>query len=181
MIGSLLKEHTKNLHDLVEEKLMSNKIMDKSFTRSEYQQLLQHNYSFLLHFEEAVFAKISAENAQKLNLDRRRKLPFLQKDLKDFEAQIPENIIIKNEAEALGILYVMEGATLGGNVIAKNLAKNPEFAGITFNFFGCYGAETGLLWKNFREVLESAYDGSNAEDFLDGAKRAYQFLLDLAD
>lgn len=179
MIGLLLKEKTKDLHDLVEDKLQSGKIMDKSFTRSNYQQLLEYNYSFLLHFEDAVFEKISAENAKKLNLEKRRKLPFLLKDLRDLKFQLPERTVIKTEAEAFGILYVMEGATLGGNVIAKNLAKNPEFADVSFNFFGCYGAETGILWKNFREVLESEYQDSNAEDILSGAKRAYQFLLDL--
>lgn len=182
MITILLKEQTKTLHDLVEEKLKSAKIMDKSFTLKEYHQILRYNYSFIHHFEDSVFSKISAENAQKLNLEQRRKLPFIHKDLavfQDIKSESLETLEIISETEALGILYVMEGATLGGNVIAKNLAKNPDFAGMIFNYFGCYGDQTGFLWKNFREVIEEEANNSNAEDFFIGAKRAYQFLLDL--
>lgn len=181
MIGILLKEQTKELHDLVEEKLMSHKIMDRSFTLAEYTALLQHNYRFLLHFEETVFKYFSATTGEKLHLEKRRKLPLIKKDLTSLRinTSIPETSVdIKNEAEALGILYVMEGATLGGNIIAKNLAKNPHFENITLNYFGAYGAETGFLWKNFQQLLSEKENEYPAEDFLDGAKKAYHFLLD---
>lgn len=184
MIGLLLKEQTKALHDLVEEKLLSHKIMDKSFTVMEYHQVLKHNYTFLHHFEDAVFSSLSDDTSQKIRLEDRKKLPFIKKDLAelgltDSEKQPLLKIEIKTEAEALGMLYVMEGSTLGGNIIAKNLAKNPAFSDIEFHYFGCYGEKTGSLWKNFREVLESKSTEVNSGDFLKGAKKAYQFLLDL--
>lgn len=181
MIGILLKEQTKALHDQVEEKLKSHKIMDKSFSLQEYHQLLRANYYFLLEFEDAVFANISTETKTQLHGDERRKLPVISKDLTDFEVVNPSNsktISIKNEAEPLGILYVMEGSTLGGNIIAKNLAKNPTFNDISFHYFGFYGEKTGSLWKNFKEVIEEKALNADAQDFLDGANRAYRFLLD---
>ena len=97
------------------------------------------NYQFLLEFEDAVFASISSETKNQIHGDQRRKLAVIAKDLADFEevkSFSSKNISIKNEAEALGILYVMEGSTLGGNIIAKNLAKNPTFDGVSFHYFG---------------------------------------------
>lgn len=181
MIGNLLKEQTKALHDQVEEKMKSQKIMDRSFSLQEYHQLLRSNYYFLLEFEDAVFANISNETKVKLQSDERRKLPVITKDLagfEDLENSHSKDISIKNEAEALGILYVMEGSTLGGNIIAKNLAKNPTFDEVSFHYFGFYGEKTGPLWKNFKEVIEEKALVADAQDFLDGANRAYQFLLD---
>jgi heme oxygenase len=40
----------------------------------------------------------------------------------------------ENEHEALGAMYVIEGSTLGGNVIAKQLSKTEGFDEVTFNF-----------------------------------------------
>ena len=155
--------------------------MDRSFSLQEYHQLLRSNYFFLLEFEDAVFANISKETKTQLHGDERRKLPVISQDLANFETvenSVSKNITIKNEAEALGILYVMEGSTLGGNIIAKNLAKNPTFNEISFQYFGFYGEKTGSLWKNFKEVIEEKALTADAQDFLDGANRAYQFLLD---
>lgn len=182
MLGLLLKENTKNLHDLVEEKLLSHKILDRSFTLKEYQTLLHYNFSFISEFEEAVFNALSIETKQKLNIEKRIKRNSLGKDLAFFGADTSETTsapTVKNEAEALGILYVMEGATLGGNVIAKSLAKNPAFVGIKLHYFGLYAENSGVLWKEFREVLEDKSASYPSGDFLDGAKRAYRFLLDL--
>lgn len=181
MIGNLLKEQTKTLHDKVEEKLQSQKIMDKSYTLQDYHRLLKSNYHFLLEFEDAVFAHISAETTEQIHARERKKLPVIEKDLaafQDLQSFSNKNISIKNEAEALGILYVMEGSTLGGNIIAKNLAKNPSFKDISYNYFGFYGEKTGFFWKNFKEVLEQKAENADAQDFLDGANRAYQFLID---
>lgn len=181
MISDLLKEHTKTLHDLVEEKLLSKKIMDRSFDLNDYRYIITHNYNFLKHFEGEVFSKFSPETAKKLQLNKRRKLDFIEKDISLLEIEISDKkfpILIKMEAEAFGILYVMEGATLGGNIIAKNLSKNSNFSKITFNYFGCYGDQTGFLWKLFKEVLEEKAISSQHEDFIKGAKIAYQFLLD---
>lgn len=180
MIGLLLKEQTSDLHDLVEQKLMSDKIMDKSFSVDDYKMVITKNYQFLKHFESIVFKSLSQETAGKLGLQNRAKLKFLESDMQSLGLETKysaESPTIKSEAEALGILYVMEGATLGGNIIARNLAKNPNFQDIKLNYFGAYGDQTGVLWKQFREVLENHQAEESSADYLQGAKRAYEFLL----
>ena len=182
MISQILKEKTKSLHDGLEVEFQSSKIFDKTYTLENYRKLIYFNYLFLLHFENQVFALFSPEIADKLNLEKRRKLHLIQNDLSSLNIKKtePQNLPeIKNEAEAFGFLYVMEGSTLGGNVIAKQLSKNSEFQNISFDYFNCYGDETGFLWKNFKETLDEYIDENQYEDVLSGANRAFKFLLGL--
>lgn len=57
-------------------------------------------------------------------------------------------------AQLLGVMYVMEGATLGGQVlrriIADRLGVDAESGG---EFLDVYGRDTGRLWKAFLKQL----------------------------
>jgi hypothetical protein len=78
MIGILLKEQTKALHDQVEEKLKSHKMMDRSFSLPEYHELLRSNYFFLLEFEDAVLEeKALTADSQDFLDDANRAYRFL--------------------------------------------------------------------------------------------------------
>ena len=58
-----------------------------------------------------------------------------------------------NAAEAMGRLYVLEGSTLGGKVIARQLAaRGLNMTGLSF--LDPYGAETGERWRKFVLILE---------------------------
>lgn len=55
--------------------------------------------------------------------------------------------------EALGLLYVGEGSTLGGKVIGRGLAaRGVSLAGL--GFLDPYGDDTGSMWRGFLAVLE---------------------------
>jgi heme oxygenase len=61
--------------------------------------------------------------------------------------------------EGLGILYVLEGATLGGQIIGRRLEKElgigAENGGM---FFAAYGDRTGIIWRDFVSVLDRYTD-----------------------
>jgi heme oxygenase len=63
-------------------------------------------------------------------------------------------------ASALGCLYVLEGATLGGQVISRHLLQS---LGIGSNnggaFFEGYGQATATMWKRFGEHTVAAVTG----------------------
>lgn len=184
MISVILKENTKHLHDLVEARFNSGRIFEGTFTRQDYENLLKYNYLFLLNFEKPVFDLISEDNSQKMSLDKRVKLPLVKQDVQFMNIETSKAIAfpeIKNEAEALGMLYVMEGSTLGGNMIAKQLSKLPDFKELSFVYFRCYGENTGSFWKNFKSVLDEAVTPDKYGDCTAGSVKAYQFLLSLAN
>jgi heme oxygenase len=81
---------------------------------------------------------------------------------------------------ALGTLYVLEGSTLGGQVIVRHLAGDPSGDGVPPSAWRCfdpYGPETGRMWRSFREHVtawESA--GGDPDTFVAGALRTFEAL-----
>jgi heme oxygenase len=79
-----------------------------------------------------------------------------------------------NRAEALGMLYVLEGSTLGGRLILRTLARR----GIhdrRLAFLDLHGADTGARWRGFLAVLARELDdGRLAGDACHGAVAAFR-------
>lgn len=87
----------------------------------------------------------------------RRKSAILARDLADLGVE-PEGVGVQlppmSRGEALGVLYVLEGSTLGGRVIAREMmAAGQPTTGLSF--FDAYGAATGARWRAFTAVLEA--------------------------
>lgn len=84
--------------------------------------------------------------------------------------------------QKLGIAYVVEGSTLGGRFILKNIESVlgfNEHGGATY-FYG-YGNKTGSSWKNFLDGLTTyALYNSNTDEIIEGAifgfEKIYQHL-----
>lgn len=183
MISEILKHKTKELHDSVEQKFNSSKIFEEDYTAEDYSKLLTYNYLFLKNYEQPVLEILSEKYEESLQLQQRRKIHLFdleKENLNSFRESACE-IAVKSEAEALGVLYVMEGSTLGGNMIAKKLEGNPDFYGKTFPYFRCYGDRTGSMWKNFKSVLDEVVREEDHVEVLKGAEKAYHFLLALPD
>ena len=180
MISAYLKEQTRQDHDETEDNLQSKKIFDKSYTLDDYKKLLLYNYKLINQYEPQIAEKL--KDHTDLKLDLRSKIEALKIDLENLNIAIEtENPIsnLENEAEAFGALYVMEGSTLGGNVIAKQLKKNPEFENVEFNYFGMYGENTGPYWQEFKSIIDEQITEEQYEDCVNGAKKAYQLLSSL--
>jgi heme oxygenase len=74
----------------------------------------------------------------------------------------------------LGAMYVMEGSTLGGQVIARHVQKRLGFeAGKGGAFFFGHGAQTGRMWKDFCYVLETSVPGNRGDSVVVGAKAMF--------
>ncbi|WP_312765886.1 biliverdin-producing heme oxygenase [Epilithonimonas sp.] len=177
MISVFLKEQTKQQHDDTEAKLQSQKIFDKSYTLDDYKTLLIHNYKLISRYEPQVQEQL--KDYPELKLDLRSKIDALKIDLSNLDIETGSEASaqnLENEAEAFGALYVMEGSTLGGNVISKQLRKNPEFEDVEFNYFGVYGENTGPFWQEFKSILDEKITEAQYNDCVTGAKKAYQLL-----
>lgn len=91
-----------------------------------------------------------------LDWEARRRRPVLDRDLAHLGEPAPPPCPVArpgSRAEALGLLYVLEGSTLGGQVIRKQLLKQGRsLDGVSF--LDPYGADTGPRWKSFLAVLD---------------------------
>lgn len=178
-LSAYLKSATQVLHEEVEKKLNAGKIFSPYYTIEDYKELIRQHYLFFNQFENLVFSSLAPEISEQLNVQGREKLSFLLKDMSDLGLEANESIstgLTLSAEEAMGFLYVMEGSTLGGNVIKKQLAALPHFNEIQLHFFGCYGPLTGKQWSAFKEVLDPSFTAAQYEEVLAGAKKAYEHL-----
>jgi heme oxygenase (biliverdin-IX-beta and delta-forming) len=82
---------------------------------------------------------------------------------------------IHTRAEALGALYVLEGSSLGGRVILKELKRRgASLAGL--GFLDPYGADTGKRWRSFLIILERELTSCEQKaDAVKGALNTFAF------
>lgn len=88
------------------------------------------------------------------------RLPALQADLAEWHADAPTVVDAADDGDgegnsddaAWGELYVIEGASLGGQLIARRLGE--RFADASHHFFGLGRDRPGDHWRQFQQVLD---------------------------
>lgn len=170
-IHILLKENTNDLHSRLEQVGFVNKIMDKTLTLEEYKKLIRANYAFHDPIEKNLRGIMELAD-----MNIHWKTPFLDRDrlaVGDFILDRIENPFEPADFyEALGCLYVLEGATLGGKTIRRQLHNLP----VTMHYYGCYGEDGGFHWRQFLEILKKNIDtDEKAKSVLFGAKETFYF------
>jgi heme oxygenase len=98
-----------------------------------------------------------------LLLDERRKCPTLAADLlalgysRAGVASLPRcpfSPRLVDVPSALGCLYVLEGATLGGQVLFRELGRTmPDTMRTASRYLRIYGSVTGARWQEFTAIL----------------------------
>lgn len=170
-ISMLLKNDTADLHKRLEQIGFVDKIMDKTLTLEEYKKLIAANFIFHQPLEQSL---LKITGLSELNI--KWKTPFLEKDriaVGGFEKVEVDNPFLPQDSyQALGCMYVLEGATLGGRVIKRHLQMLP----VEMHYYGCYGEEGGMHWKNFMQNLEVQINSEAKADItLKAARETFEF------
>jgi heme oxygenase len=164
MLHEKIKQATAHLHDQLEQKMFVGQIIDGSLTFEQYQTILNVNYVTHFAVEDFLFSGLSDGLCQKLDIESRIKLPALLHDFEEINSAMgispkttPGFIDLSSDASILGAMYVLEGATLGGNVIAKRLKTNEQLLpyNLNYHYYQVYGDQLGLKWKQFLEALNA--------------------------
>ena len=152
-----LKTATTVAHESLEREL---DLLRPSLTLAEYVELLECFYGFWSPWE-ALAGRILSPDF----FDPRRKVALLEQDLRRFgrnpQAVLralpkPELPVLRTRDAALGSMYVIEGSTLGGQLLSRHFEKAFGFSnGEGDSFFRSYGPETGRMWRQFGETLKS--------------------------
>ncbi len=130
--------------------------------REEYIQYLQRFLAFQDEAEHALDIAITAEAVPDWN--QRRRAHLARADLATLGA--PERRFPRASArlphitsceQVLGIAYMLEGSTLGGAYLLKQLAPLGITALHGGSYLASYGRDRGKMWQRFLFTLEEAH------------------------
>jgi heme oxygenase len=176
----MLKRETAAIHEKVMDESWSRRLLSADYTLPEYARLLQKYYGFYFPLETLLLAL-----PVPVFHPSRAKHSLLREDLRvlsphwSFEAAICRKLpAVMDVPSALGICYVLEGATLGGQIIAKHLKISlglKDQDGLSF--FRGYGPETAKMWNAFkantRDIVRTPQEFTG---MLDAALRTFDSL-----
>jgi heme oxygenase len=154
---AVLREQTRTEHQAIEQTLG---LMSDALTGAEYRRTVERFHGFWKPIE-ARLRQIPALEATGIDLPAREKTPLLALDLRALDVEAPSDARLCRElprvdspAAALGCLYVIEGASLGGQVISRHLRARLDITPTTGGrFFHGYGERTGEMWRAFGAVV----------------------------
>lgn len=176
-----LKTQTAACHSALEKQM---DMLRHFQNRSDYVRLLERFFGLYEPLEQQL-ANCSDWGQQGWNFDSRRKTAWLDEDLRFLGLSENDRLALPrctelpepaSTAEALGCLYVLEGSTLGGQVISRLLSQQLEvMQGNGGRFFNGYGPETGPHWRQFGQWAEKwATDHPGQEgDAVQGARKTF--------
>lgn len=168
-------------------------LIKPGFSLQKYRNLLQA-YFHIYGWVERRIATFSEHNALGFSYDARTKLPWLVADLGHLgvdhqalgtasfpTASAPTASGFDDAGALVGTLYVIEGATLGGQVISRHLQSTLGLGVCTgARFFNGYGdaALTQQRWQDFGEFAGTI---GHRPDLVQSAQLAAVTLFDLIE
>jgi heme oxygenase len=159
MLLEQLRCATRDLHRQTERAL---DLRRACASRASYQDLLLQLLGFYEPLEAQLFSRPGFLLQSGLDFEARRKAQLLHADLAVLgrlrtEPQrcgfVPR---VDSDAFLLGAWYVVEGATLGGRIIAAQLRHHLALTATTgAGFFDCYGDQRQRRWSEYCAFLSS--------------------------
>jgi len=180
MILERIKKETQEHHERIESSSLMSKISDRSISHTDYLKILSKFYGFFYPLEIQL-DQLKELTTYLTDYTQRRKSSSILKDIEQLGGtktdcglcnDLPS---LESISEAFGILYVMEGSTLGGRMISKiveeRLSLTSEYG---INFFNGYGPLTGERWNHFRKSLvEFAEATQDEETIINAANQTF--------
>jgi heme oxygenase len=168
-----LREETRTEHEAIE---LALDWQTRAASRERYARWLARMHGFHQRWEPAIASALSNPEF----FDPRRKLHLLDQDLRTLGLDEPgalhprlSAITFATQAEALGSLYVLEGSTLGGQLIARHVRSSLGFEPA---YHGSYGSRTGEMWRSFRQHLEEQIAPGDEDSTIAAAAKTFHDL-----
>lgn len=165
-----LRSATAEAHERVENRA---RVIERLADAAERPALMAAFYA--LHAEVEAAAEPWLGDHPELDFEGRRRTPMLRESLDALGLAAPAltgAVTATSAAEAMGLLYVVEGATLGGKVIRKRLsARGGDLAGLAF--LDPYGEAVSERWRTFLDVLDGVGE-ADSEAAVSGALQGFR-------
>ena len=176
-----LKTETRAAHDRIEAAMDLDRRIAK---RDGYRDLLIRFYGFHKAWEEEAADKAHDRSF----FERRRKTQHLVQDLEALGLK-SEDIIrlpqcrplmpLSAPEAVLGSMYVVEGSTLGGAIIARDVENRLGLTAETgCAYFRSYGRDIAAMWKSFGAVLLEASSPEADDLIVESAQKTFTVMHD---
>jgi heme oxygenase len=176
-----LKIETRPAHDRIEKAMDLDR---RIASREAYRDLLIRFYGFHKAWE----SNAASLAPDRTFFQRRCKADLLAQDLKalgldaDQIIQLPQChplMPLPAPEAVLGSMYVVEGSTLGGAIIAKEVERKLGFGPETgCAYFRSYGRDTAAMWKSFGRVLLAASSPETDDLIVASAQNTFTVMHD---
>ncbi len=176
-----LKTETRAAHDRIEAAMDLDR---RIATRDGYRDLLIRFYGFHKAWESEAAGRAPDPGFFK----RRRKTQLLVQDLEalglksDDIIRLPQCrplMPLPGPEAVLGSMYVVEGSTLGGAIIAREVKNRLGLDAETgCAYFRSYGRDIAAMWKSFGVVLLEASSPEADGQIVESAQKTFDVMHD---
>jgi heme oxygenase len=174
-----LRTETRPAHDRIERAV---DLESRTASRAAYRALLARFHGFHAAWEPRVEAALG----DPIFFRRRSKIGLLVRDLRALgmsDDEIDDLPVcdplmpLPGPAAALGAMYVVEGSTLGGTIIARHVERHLGLATDTgCSYFRSYGPEVGAMWRSFGAKLLSVSSAETDAAIVASANRTFEVM-----
>lgn len=181
-----LRASTAECHKQLELNNLSQALLSNNVNETIYGRYLIKLYGFVQGFEQYVYPELAQHF---LNIYHRKKAPFIEEDLKALDITIDKHTLLEEAFFrntypdvylAAGALYVLEGSTLGGQIIVKHLQKAMPPGFVNAAYFLGYQQRTGSMWKDFLQQLTALPQSQQQEQqIIIGAIATFKIIDEL--
>ena len=152
-----LRQATKLPHHALDHHPLLAPLVKPDLTIIQYGNALAALHGVFALAEAAILAFLERRPGL-FDYDLRRKLPALDSDLATLgrEPIAPHTDFpsMENIGALIGVLYTVEGATQGGQVIARTLRQIPDVS-LPLKFFSGYGDLSRQRWEEFLQFADA--------------------------
>jgi heme oxygenase len=168
-----LRTETRPYHDALELNQFNQDLTAGTLSEATTTHFLAKMYGFLRPYEDRLRHYTLPPSWQQ---EQRYRAHLILGDLGTDAAALPLCPALPpldTLPQLLGAMYVMEGSTLGGQVIARQLTKADIS---TRAYFTGYAERTGPMWKSFCQQLSEAATPETEDEIVQSASRTFQHL-----
>ncbi len=182
-LHTLLREGSVSFHRRLDALPQMMRLLSPQLSIDQYLACLRGLQQAHVPLEQAIDVYLNSSNLP-FDFAPRRKAALISRDITFYSPnedlsprRYPASPLINDPASLVGALYVIEGATLGGRMIAARLAKSIHArpaAGA--DFFNVYGDEVDLRWRELWAFFNVCLTEADAADALATACHCFQFF-----
>jgi heme oxygenase len=184
-----LRAETRGHHEAIERNRRLHRLTEADLGVEEYVSILARMAAFLgpietgLHRWEDRFPASLEVSARLIKTD------LLRRDIAALAPGFEDDLAAPVDGPATlerawGCFYVFEGATLGGQILARSLHEQFGFtAEHGTAFYNSYGKQTGARWQAFKAALNAgvADEGLDEGEIIAGARATFQSMNEWMD